>query len=114
MGERKEPIVHKYVKLHKHNRFQIEVSTNLQEIGMQGYERYSNMSDSIHKIEPVMLHEELNNFKAGIITDVTPLQYDIRKDRWTYTIYGYGVYNKRMTTKEIVRNYYIKGDIEYV
>ena len=114
MGERKEPIVHKYVKLYKHNRFQIEVSTNLQEIGMQGYERYSNMSDSIHKIEPVMLHEELNNFKAGIITDVTPLQYDIRKDRWTYTIYGYGVYNKRMTTKEIVRNYYIKGDIEYV
>lgn len=114
MVERKEPIVHKYVKLHKHNLFQIEVSTNLQEIGMQGYERYSNMADSIHKIEPVMLHEELNNFKAGIITDVTPLQYDIRKDRWTYTIHGYGVYNKRMTTKEIVRNYYIKGDIEYV
>ena len=114
MGEKKNPILHKYVKLHKHNRFQVQVTTNLQEIGMQGYERYSNMADSIHKIEPVMLHEELNNFKAGIITEVTPLQYDIHNDMWTYSIHGYGVYNAKMTVKEIVRNYYLKGDIDYV
>ena len=113
MGETKNPILKKYVKLRKHNRFQVEVVTNLREIGMQGYERYSNMADSLYKIEPEILHDELNNFKAGIITEVAPLQYDIHKDRWTYVIHGYGVYSEKLTVREIVRNYYLKGDIEY-
>lgn len=110
MKENKNPIIKKYVKLLGDNCFSIDVVTNNQEIGMQGYERYSNMADSIHKIEPVMLHEELNYFKAGIINNVTPLQYDIRKDRWKYTIYGYGTYSSELTTREIVRNYYLKGE----
>lgn len=110
MGEPKNPILKKYVKLLGDNCFSIEVVTNSQEIGMQGYERYSNMAEYIHKIEPVMLHEELNFFKAGIINQVTPLQYDIRKDRWIYTIYGYGAYNGKLTTREIVRNYYLRGE----
>lgn len=105
----RNPILKKYVKRIDDNRFKIEVSTNLQEIGMQGYERYTRMSDGVQKIEPEIFHDELSIFKAGIITDVTPLQYDIRKDRWTYTIYVYGVFNGELTPKEIVRNYYLKG-----
>lgn len=51
---------------------------------------------------------ELNFFKSGIITDVTPLQYDCRTDSWTFNVYGFGVYNEKMTTKEIVSQYYLK------
>ena len=58
------------------------------------------------KIEPEMLCDELNFFKAGIITEVTPLSYNVRDDRWTFKVFGYGVYNEKMTTKEIVRKYY--------
>lgn len=105
----RNPILKKYAKRIDDNRFEIYISTNLQEIGMQGYERYTRMSDGLQKIEPEMLHDELSIFKAGIITDVTPLQYDIRRDRWTYTIYVYGVFNRELTPKEIVRNYYLKG-----
>lgn len=75
---------------------------------MSDYKRYSDMSDLIHKIEPEMLCDELNMFKAGIILDVTPLQYDVRNDRWTFTVLGYGVYNGELTTKEIVSQYYLK------
>lgn len=110
MGETKNPILKKYVKRIDENRFEIEVSTNLQKIGMQGYERYTRMSDEIKKIDPEILHDELSIFKAGIITEVTPLQYDIRIDRWTYTIYMYGVFNRDLTPKEIVRNYYLKRE----
>lgn len=105
----RDPILKKYAKRIDENRFKIDVTTNLQEIGMQGYERYTRMSDGVQKIEPEILHDELSIFKAGIITDVTPLQYDIRKDRWTYTMYVYGVFNGELTPKEIVRNYYLKG-----
>ena len=105
----RNPILKKYVKRIDENRFKIDVTTNLQEIGMQGYERYTRMSDGVQKIEPEILHDELSLFKAGIITDVTSLQYDIRKDRWTYTMYVYGVFNGELTPKEIVRNYYLKG-----
>lgn len=105
----RDPILKKYAKRIDENRFKIEVSTNLQEIGMQGYERYTRMSDGVQKIDPEILHNDLSIFKAGIITDVTPLQYDIRKDRWTYTMYVYGVFNGELTPKEIVRNYYLKG-----
>lgn len=105
----KNPILKKYVTRIDDNRFKIEVSTNLQEIGMQGYERYTRISDGVHKIEPAILHEELSNYKAGIITEVTPLSYDIRTDRWSYIIHGYGVYNGELTPREIVRNYYLKG-----
>lgn len=105
----KNPILKKYVTRLDDNRFKIEVSTNLQEIGMQGYERYTRMSDGVQKIEPEILHDELSIFKAGIITSVTPLQYNIRTDRWTYEIYVYGVFNGELTPKEIVRNYYLKG-----
>lgn len=105
----KDPILKKYVKRIDENRFKIDVITNLQEIGMQGYERYTRMSDGVQKIEPEILHDELSIFKAGIITEVTPLQYDIRNDRWTYTMYVYGVFNGELTPKEIVRNYYLKG-----
>lgn len=105
----KNPILKKYTKRIDENRFKIEVVTNLQEIGMQGYTRYTRMSDGVQKIEPEILHDDLSIFKAGIITEVTPLQYDIRKDRWTYTIYVYGVFNGELTPKEIVRNYYLKG-----
>lgn len=105
----KDPILKKYVKRIDENRFKIDVTTNLQEIGMQGYERYTRMSNGVQKIEPEILHDELSLFKAGIITEVTPLQYDIRKDRWTYTMYVYGVFNGELTPKEIVRNYYLKG-----
>lgn len=105
----RNPILKKYVKRIDENRFKIDVITNLQEIGMQGYERYTRMSDGVQKIEPEILHDELSLFKAGIITEVTPLQYDIRKDRWTYTMYVYGVFNGELTPKEIVRNYYLKG-----
>lgn len=110
MGEKKNPILKKYVRFYGHERFRVEVVTNLQEIGMQGYERYSRMSDGVQKIEPAMLHDELSNYKADIITEVTPLQYDIRTDRWSYVIHGYGVYNVELTPREIVRNYYLKGD----
>lgn len=109
MGEKKNPILKKYVRFYGHERFRVEVVTNLQEIGMQGYERYTRMSDGVQKIDPEILHNDLSIFKAGIITDVTPLQYDIRKDRWTYTMYVYGVFNGELTPKEIVRNYYLKG-----
>ena len=102
-------ILKKYAKRIDENRFKIVVTTNLQEIGMQGYERYTRMSDGVQKIDPEILHNDLSIFKAGIITDVTPLQYDIRKDRWTYTMYVYGVFNGELTPKEIVRNYYLKG-----
>lgn len=102
-------ILKKYAKRIDENRFKIDVTTNLQEIGMQGYERYTRMSNGVQKIEPEFLHNDLSIFKAGIITDVTPLQYDIRKDRWTYTMYVYGVFNGELTPKEIVRNYYLKG-----
>lgn len=105
----RDPILKKYAKRIDENRFKIDVITNLQEIGMQGYERYTRMSDGVQKIEPEILHNELSLFKAGIITEVTPLQYDIRKDRWTYTMYVYGVFNGELTPKEIVRNYYLKG-----
>lgn len=105
----RNPILKKYVKRIDENRFKIDVTTNLQEIGMQGYERYTRMSDGVQKIEPEILHDELSLFKAGIITEVTPLQYDIRKDIWTYTMYVYGVFNGELTPKEIVRNYYLKG-----
>lgn len=105
----RDPILKKYAKRIDKNRFKIDVTTNLQEIGMQGYERYTRMSDGVQKIDPEILHNDLSIFKAGIITDVTPLQYDIRKDRWTYTIYVYGVFNGELTPKEIVRNYYLKG-----
>lgn len=105
----RNPILKKYVTRLDDNRFKIDVTTNLQEIGMQGYERYTRMSNGVQKIEPEILHDELSLFKAGIITDVTPLQYDIRKDRWTYTMYVYGVFNGELTPKEIVRNYYLKG-----
>ena len=105
----RDPILKKYAKRIDENRFKIDVTTNLQEIGMQGYERYTRMSDGIQKIDPEILHNDLSIFKAGIITDVTPLQYDIRKDRWTYTMYVYGVFNGELTPKEIVRNYYLKG-----
>lgn len=105
----RNPILKKYATIYDGHRFRITVVTNLQEIGMQGYIRYSGMSDSLSKIEPEMLYDELVNFKAGIITEVTPLTYDIRQDKWTYVIYGYGVYNSELTTREIVRNYYLKG-----
>lgn len=105
----RDPILKKYAKRIDENRFKIDVTTNLQEIGMQGYERYTRMSDGVQKIDPEILHNDLSIFKAGIITDVTPLQYDIRKDRWTYTMYVYGVFNGELTPKEIVRNYYLKG-----
>lgn len=106
----RDPILKKYAKRIDENRFKIDVATNLQEIGMQGYERYTRMSDGVQKIDPEILHNDLSIFKAGIITDVTPLQYDIRKDRWTYTMYVYGVFNGELTPKEIVRNYYLKGN----
>lgn len=105
----RDPILKKYAKRIDENRFKIDVATNLQEIGMQGYERYTRMSDGVQKIDPEILHNDLSIFKAGIITDVTPLQYDIRKDRWTYTMYVYGVFNGELTPKEIVKNYYLKG-----
>jgi hypothetical protein len=105
----RDPILKKYAKRIDENRFKIDVTTNLQEIGMQGYERYTRMSDGVQKIDPEILHNDLSIFKAGIITEVTPLQYDIRKDRWTYTMYVYGVFNGELTPKEIVRNYYLKG-----
>lgn len=105
----RDPILKKYAKRIDENRFKIDVTTNLQEIGMQGYERYTRMSDGVQKIDPEILHNDLSIFKAGIITDVTPLQYDIRKDRWTYTMYVYGVFNGELTPKEIVKNYYLKG-----
>ena len=105
----RDPILKKYAKRIDENRFKIDVTTNLQEIGMQGYERYTRMSDGVQKIDPEILHNDLSIFKAGIITDVTHLQYDIRKDRWTYTMYVYGVFNGELTPKEIVRNYYLKG-----
>ena len=105
----RDPILKKYAKRIDENRFKIDVTTNLQEIGMQGYERYTRMSDGVQKIDPEILHNDLSIFKAGIITEVTPLQYDIRKDRWTYTMYVYGVFNEELTPKEIVKNYYLKG-----
>lgn len=105
----RDPILKKYAKRIDENRFKIDVTTNIQEIGMQGYERYTRMSDGVQKIDPEILHNDLSIFKAGIITEVTPLQYDIRKDRWTYTMYVYGVFNGELTPKEIVRNYYLKG-----
>lgn len=105
----RDPILKKYAKRIDENRFKIDVATNLQEIGMQGYERYTRMSDGVQKIDPEILHNDLSIFKAGIITDVTPLQYDIRKDRCTYTMYVYGVFNGELTPKEIVKNYYLKG-----
>ena len=105
----RDPILKKYAKRIDENRFKIDVTTNLQEIGMQGYERYTRMSDGVQKIDPEILHNDLSIFKAGIITEVTPLQYDIRRDRWSYTIYVYGVFNRDLTPKEIVRNYYLKG-----
>lgn len=109
MGENKNPILKKYAKRIDEHSFEIYISTNRQEIAMQGYERYTRMSDGIQKIEPEILHDELSLFKAGIITSVKPLQYDIRRDRWSYTIYVYGVFNRELTPKEIVRNYYLKG-----
>ena len=96
----RDPILKKYAKRIDENRFKIEVSTNLQEIGMQGYERYTRMSDGVQKIEPEILHNELSIFKAGIITGVTPLQYNIHTDRWTYDIFVYGVFNGDLTPKQ--------------
>lgn len=106
----RNPILKKYVSFYENERFRVKVVTNLQEIGMQGYERYTRISDGVQKIEPAMLHEELCNYKAGIITEVTPLSYDIRTDRWSYVVHGYGVYNGELTPREIVRNYYLKGN----
>lgn len=104
-----ESIVRKHVKyLEGYNQFQVFISHTNESRAMSDYKRYSCMSDSIHKIEPDMLCEKLDIFKAGIITEVTPLQYDIRNDRWTFTVIGFGVYNEKMTTKEIVSQYYIK------
>lgn len=102
-------IVRKHVKyLEGHNQFQVFMSYTNNDQAMSDYKRYSGMSDSVHKIEPEMLCDELNIFKLGIILDVTPLQYDVRKDLWTFTVIGYGVYNEKMTTKEIVSQYYLK------
>lgn len=101
-------IVRKHVKyLEGYNQFQVSMSYTNYEHAMSDYKRYSGMSDSVHKIEPEMLCEELNIFKAGIIIFVTALQYDIRNDRWNFNVLGYGVYNGELTTKEIVRNYYL-------
>lgn len=102
-------IVKKHVKyLEGYNQFQVFVSYTHEDQAMSDYKRYSGMSDSVHKIEPEMLCDELNIFKLAIILDVTPLQYDIRNDQWTFTVRGYGVYNEKMTTKEIVSQYYLK------
>lgn len=107
MGEQ-ATIVRKNVKYPEgHNQFQVSMSYTDYDHAMSDYKRYSSMSDSIHKIEPEMLCDELNIFKAGIITFVTALQYDIRNDRWNFNVFGYGVYNRELTTKEIVRNYYL-------
>ena len=118
MGETKNPILKKYAKRIDENRFEIYISTNLQEIGMQGYTRYTRMCEGVQKIDPEILHDELSIFKAGIITEVTPLQYNIHRDRWTYTIYVYGVFNngkkKKKKKSQIVRNYYLKGHGEDV
>lgn len=99
-------IVKKHVKYPGHNKFQVFIRYTHEDPAMSDYKRYSAMSDSIHKIEPEMLCDELNFFKASIITEVTPLSYNIRDDLWTFTVFGYGVYNEKMTTKEIVRKYY--------
>ena len=110
MGETRDIILRKYAKRIDDNRFEIYTSTNHQEIAMQGYEQYTRISDGVQKIKPEIIHDELSIFKAGIITEVQPLQYDIRRDRWTYTLYVYGVFNSELTPKEIVRNYYLKGN----
>lgn len=99
-------IVRKHVKYPGNNKFQVFISYTHEDQAMSDYKRYFAMSDSIHKIEPEMLCDELNFFKAGIITEVTPLSYNVRDDRWTFKVFGYGVYNEKMTTKEIVRKYY--------
>lgn len=41
----RNPILKKYVSFYEHERFRVKVVTNLQEIGMQGYERYTRISD---------------------------------------------------------------------
>lgn len=99
-------IVRRHVKYNDNNKFQVFISYTHADQAKVDYVRYSGMSDIIHKIEPEMLCDELNVFKAGIITEVTPLSYNVRDDRWTFTVFGYGVYNEKMTTKEIVRKYY--------
>lgn len=101
-------IVRKHVKYPGNNTFQVFISYTHEDQAMSDYKRYSGMSDMIYKIEPEMLCDELNFFKSGIITDVTPLQYDCRTDTWSFNVYGFGVYNEKMTTKEIVSQYYIK------
>lgn len=102
-------IVKKHVKyLEGYNQFQVFISYTHEDQAMSDYKRYSDMSDRIYKIDPEILCEELNIFKAAIIREVTPLQYDVRKDRWTFTVIGYGVYNGELTTKEIVSQYYLK------
>ena len=101
-------IVKQHVKYPGNNTFQVFIRYTHEDQAMSDYKRYSGMSDMIHKIEPEMLCDELNFFKSGIITDVTPLQYDCRTDTWTFNVYGFGVYNEKMTTKEIVSQYYIK------
>lgn len=78
-------IVKKHVKYPGNNTFQVFIRYTHEDQAMSDYKRYS-----------------------GIITDVTPLQYDCRTDTWTFNVYGFGVYNEKMTTKEIVSQYYIK------
>lgn len=102
-------IIRKHVKYPEgHNQFQVFMAYTNEDQAMSDYKRYSSMSDLIRKIEPEMLCDELNIFKAGIITFLTPLQYDIKNNRWTFTVIGYGVYNEKMTTKEIVSKYYLE------
>lgn len=58
----RNPILKKYVSFYENERFRVKVVTNLQEIGMQGYERYTRISDGVQKIEPAMLHDEVTEY----------------------------------------------------
>nr|DAR03353.1 MAG TPA: hypothetical protein [Caudoviricetes sp.] len=101
-------IVKKRVEYPGNHTFKVFIRYTNAEHAKSEYERYVYMSDSMAKIEPELLCDKLDLFKAGIITSVSPLQYDVRTDTWTFNVYGFGVYNEKMTTKEIVSQYYIK------
>lgn len=101
-------IVRKHVEYPGNNTFKLFIRDTDGKLAKAEYERYVYMSDSIAKIEPELLFDKLDFFKAGIITSVSPLQYDVRTDTWTFNVYGFGVYNEKMTTKEIVSQYYLK------
>lgn len=101
-------IVKKHVEYPGNNTFKVFIRDTDAEHAKSEYERYVYMSDRMVKIEPELLCEKLDFFKAGIITSVSPLQYDVRTDTWTFNVYGFGVYNEKMTTKEIVSQYYLK------